>query len=77
MPVKSDNDNNVTVGELRDAVLIMIDRDFDGRPLDIETATNALAQASFELKVMHLRALAERERERVNEALRKKLAPRG
>jgi len=49
----------VTVAELHDAILAMIDERFDGRPLDIDTATQALAQASFSLKMVHLQAVSE------------------
>jgi hypothetical protein len=48
----------VDVVELRDAILAMVAERFEGRELTIETATNALAQASFDLKMAHLRAVA-------------------
>jgi hypothetical protein len=49
----------VSVVELRDAVLAMIDERFEGRLLTIDVATMALAQAGFDLRMAHLRAVAE------------------
>jgi hypothetical protein len=52
----------VSVVELRDAILAMIAERFEGRELDIDTATRALRQAGFDLRMAHLRTVAERSR---------------
>ena len=46
----------VEVEELRDAILRAIVREFGGRPLDRDTAVQALALAAFELNVVEIRA---------------------
>jgi Holliday junction resolvasome RuvABC ATP-dependent DNA helicase subunit len=48
----------VGIDELQRAILRTIVREFDGRPLDVDTATQALALAAFELKMVALRAVA-------------------
>ena len=50
----------IGVAELKELVLHAIAGAFGDRPLDIETATMALAQASFDLKMIHLRTVSER-----------------
>jgi hypothetical protein len=48
----------VDVDELQRAILRTIVREFDGRSLDVDTATQALALAAFELKMVAIRAVA-------------------
>jgi hypothetical protein len=48
----------VGVDELQRAILRTIVREFDGRPLDRDTATQALALAAFELNMVAIRAVA-------------------
>jgi hypothetical protein len=45
----------VAVEELQRAILRAIVREFDGRPLDRDTAVQALALAAFELNMVEIR----------------------
>lgn len=52
---KAKRSDAVSVAELRDAILAMIAERFQGRELDIDTATMALAQAGFDLRMVRPR----------------------
>jgi len=49
----------VEVGELKALVLRAIAQGFEGRPLNVDTAVRALSQAAFDLKMVHLKEVAE------------------
>lgn len=53
------NGEPVTVAEVSAAVLRAIATEFDGRPLDADTARHGLAHAAHELINVELRAVAE------------------